>query len=122
MRRLKDESLREFVERLITTLRGQARNAALRGKPTMWAYYLRMEAEVIRVYSPALERNEDAIIEAARSVEQQARRMCLLSTESGPGDKALWYACSVYARMILRAAGEHERGWIGWLKDEGRKM
>lgn len=108
-----------FVSDLEAGLRVKAANAALRAKPTMWVYYKRMARHVRETYFglPAAE-----VLRAARCVEQDARRMCLWSKDASDGDKALWYAYSVYARKILRAAGFPSRGWVGlWLLKEAGK-
>lgn len=109
--------LREFISDLCKKLQAQADNAARRGKPTMWAYYLRMLEHVVSTYSDALAKNEDAIVKQAYWVEQEAMRICFVSPDATYSDMALWYAYSVYARKILHAAGRGRRGWVKlWLK------
>lgn len=110
-------TLRDYVSNLHADLLYKADNAARRKKPTMWAYYLRMAEHVSSTYHYAMTVNEDEILACARAVEQQARKMCLASQDASYGDKALWYAYSVYARRIMRYAGHSSRGWVSlWLR------
>lgn len=111
----------EYVDRLVAELLDKSINAAAHGKPTMWAYYRRMREHVIDTYV-GLKAPGD-IVEQANTVEQLARKMCLISRDSGYGDKALWYAYSVYARKIMRQAGFPSRGWVSmWLPLEAAKI
>ena len=110
-------NLVDYIADLHADLLIRADNAARHKKPTMWAYYLRMAKHVSLTYRDAMTENEDAVLRCARRVEQQARHMCLMSADATPGDKALWYAYSVYARRIMRYAGFPSRGWVGlWLR------
>lgn len=111
-----DRGAQLVVEEIVQDLARKTQNAARRGKPTMWAYYLRMHEHVKNVYCA---RSREEIVEKARWVEQQARRMCLASRDASPQDKATWYAFSVYARLILRRLREKaDRGWVRlWLKE-----
>ena len=114
-----DAGLQEYVEWLIGDLRLRADNAARRGKPTMWAYYRRMATGVSGAFGRALEQNEEAIVNRAQWIEQEARRMCLISQDASDGDKAYWYALSVYARRIMRRTGIQCRGWVRlWLQPD----
>jgi hypothetical protein len=107
----------ECVESLCDELLDKANNAAARKKPTMWAYYRRMRDHISSTYGTAMERNEDEILRVALGVEQQARHICLVSEDATYGDKALWYAYSVYARRIMKACGCPTRGWVSlWLR------
>jgi hypothetical protein len=109
--------LRDYISDIHAELICKADNAARRKKPTMWAYYLRMAEHISSTYRYAMTVNHDAILDCARQVEQHARRMCLTSMDATYGDKALWYAYSVYARRIMRYAGHSSRGWVSlWLR------
>lgn len=110
-------NLPDYIADMHAELLAKADNAARRKKPTMWAYYLRMAEHIAQTYRDAMTINEDAVVRCARRVEQQARRMCLMSEDATYGDKALWYAYSVYARRIMKYAGFPSRGWVSlWLK------
>ena len=109
---------KEYVLRMYDELCAAASNAARRGKPTMWAYYRDVMEHICTTYGDAMQRNDDAILDVARQVEMNARRICLVS-DADYRDKARHYAYSVYARRIMRHAGHRERGWVSlWLKQE----
>jgi hypothetical protein len=119
-RRRADETLRDYGMRLVAHLRACAANAARRGNAVMCAHYLHMVEDISNNF-PWSE-GDFKIIQRAHFIERQAQHMCLRSTDATIGDKASWYAYSVYARMILRAAGVPCRGWTKWLKDEANKI
>lgn len=116
----------EFV-RVMRLLRSQAVNAAKRNKPTMWAYYTRMEARLRAWFSASMDAAEGAkgstglsvldggIAGAALALVQKADREC----PHLPNDEAadLW-AMGTYANRILRAwgAGSPSRRSLAWLR------
>lgn len=101
------------IQQIILECDAKREAAAKAGKAVMWEYYGRM-ADEVRAFLPL---TDEQRIDRAASIEQTARRMCLTSRDATDGDKARWYALSVYARRILRIYGKQNRGWVGlWLK------
>lgn len=98
---------------LCLELIAKAHNAAMRNKPTMWAYYLDAE-EGLRDQVAEVDRTETAYVVAL---------ICLIDTATiaapnlnAPEAARLW-ARGVYARRVLQAAGlPVARPSLDWLR------
>jgi hypothetical protein len=113
---------------IIRRLQAQARNAAKRNKPTMWAYYGRM--------AERLERELARSVYDARNARGKRDGLELRSIDGGIAGSALalvqradaqvWelsrdeaadlWALSVYANRILAAWTKAERRSLAWLR------
>lgn len=92
-------SLAESAAVLVADLRRDARNAARRNKPTMWAYFHgvanRLEGLLAEADDAECEKRLRAIIYSAE----------LLAPESTTSDAARMWAEAIYARRLLRSHG-----------------
>lgn len=104
-------------EAIVSALDEKSRNAALRNKPTMWAYYGDM-ADWMRTYFGSCQYQSDGgYAGAALALVQRAEQEC--PTLPRPEAAVLW-ARSVYCRRILRAwtPGQPlDRTSLQWLRD-----
>lgn len=91
----------------------KARNAALRNKPTMWAYYLDMADGLIDWFAD-VKRDDGAFAGAALVLSERAEEQ---APTANHGDAARMWALGIYARRILRAWGVpyHRRPSLAWL-------
>lgn len=103
----------ERYDVLLSDLVAKARNAALRNKPTMWAYYLDA-AEGLMDWFGEVERTERARA-AALALSEHAQTAC--PNLNAPEAARLW-ARGVYARRILASwgAGSGPRVSLDWLR------
>lgn len=114
------------LDRIIEHLRGQARNAAQRNKPTMWAYYERM-AERLEAHfaeaaamarsqpSPQGRRVADGgVAGVALAIVQSADERCGELPRDAAADH---WALSVYCQRILAKWGRPvRRRSLAWLR------
>lgn len=99
-------------------LRNKAVNAALRNKPTMWAYYIDMEEQLATWFS-GLKHADGAFAGAALALSQRAVEQC---PKLPPSEAARLWAMSVYARRILSAwTGRREKVSLNWLRNRVQK-
>ncbi len=87
----------DALDAILADLKQKQVNAAMRNKPTMWAYYLSVRRALVRWFGPA--RNDGGVAGKALALIQCA--------EHHYGDRcavraAHWAALAVYARRILR--------------------
>lgn len=114
---------------IVAHLRGQARNAARRGKPTMWAYYERMAERLEAHFAEAVAevRSSQASPDSLRMLDGGIAGVALAIVQiadgrcSGlPRDAAadLW-ALSVYCARILAVwtPGPQPRRSLRWLRE-----
>lgn len=105
------------LDAITADLRRQAANAARRNKPTMWAYFVDVEAG-LRVWFSGTPRTDGAIAGAALALSQKAVRLC---PDLPPADAARLWALGVYAKRVLRAWGVTERVSLEWLHRRGKE-
>jgi len=99
---------------VLEELRAKQRNAAYRGKPLMWAYYLTVRRRLERWFTAR--KSNGAVAGQALALAQIAQR----KLNKKPSEIAFWWAAGVYARRILRAWGVPEpkqfRPSLDWLR------
>lgn len=90
-----------YFDELMIDLAERRKNAALRKKPTMWAYYGTVRTFLAEYFSD-VQRTDGSFAGAALALSQRAERKC----PKLPDEEAarLW-AVGVYARRILAAWG-----------------
>lgn len=105
----------ERYDQILVELSAKAQNAALRNKPTMWAYYLDMGVE-LQEWFGSVDRVDGAFAGAALALSQKAERECPILI---PTAAARLWALGVYARRILAAwgAGTGGRVSLAWLHE-----
>jgi hypothetical protein len=107
---------------ILLDLRGKAANAAMRNKPTMWAYYGDMVAGLEEWFCD-VSRSGDAdggFAGAALALSQSAEERC---PSLPPVEAARLWALSVYARRILAAWGAgSERVSLDWLRNRATEI
>jgi len=101
--------------RIVAELRAKAKNAAMRAKPTMWAYYGEM-ADALESEFKDVERIDGGYAGAALAISQNAEDACPSLPRA---EAARQWAISVYARRILAAwgAGIGNPVSLQWLRD-----
>ena len=105
------------LDEILAELKAKQINAAMRGKPTMWAYYL----SVRRGLNIWFTKNRDPgyVAGEALALIQEAERY---QNYHSSDVAAFWAAQAVYARRILRewSAGRkldrETRGSLAWLR------
>lgn len=115
---------RDGVEyrRILIELSKKAANAAIRNKPTMWAYYLRIRKRLEQELGQAGDGGGYA--GAALAMVQLAEEKC---PHLSPDKAADLWAISVYCRRIMRAwglhpYGRHHRPSLKWLHNRARSI
>ncbi len=105
----------DAFDKMVLDLRAKARNAALRKKPTMWAYYLLM-AEGLHTWFGDVERTDGGYAGAALALSQKAERDC---PALPPQEAANLWALGIYARRILTTWGAEApyRVSLDWLRE-----
>lgn len=100
-------------DKIVNELERQAKNAALRNKPTMWAYYTRM-VELIRQELDA--ESDGGIAGQALAISQRAEALC---GNLPPSDAADLWALGIYCRRILKAwCPDHPyKVSLNWLRE-----
>ena len=105
------------LDAILADLRAKQRNAAMRNKPTMWAYYLQMRRGLQRHFCAT---SDSAVAHEAIQLIQRAER----AVSERPDRAAYRWALAVYATRILRAwrfrNGEAVVGCrrsLAWLKE-----
>jgi hypothetical protein len=114
---LRDGGPVEVFNEIVADLDRKARNAALRNKPTMWAYYGEMADWLRDYFGTCRSQCDGGYAGAAAALVERAEDECptLPRTEAA----ALW-ARSVYCRRILNAwwpGVERYRSSLQWLRD-----
>lgn len=101
--------------RLVAELREKSRNAALRAKPTMWAYYGDM-ADALEAEFKDVGRIDGGYAGCALAISQNAEDDCPTLPRA---EAARRWAVGVYARRILAAwgAGIGNPVSLQWMRD-----
>lgn len=101
--------------RLVAELREKSRNAAMRAKPTMWAYYGDM-ADALEEEFKGVTRTDGGYAGCALAISQNAEGACPSLPRA---EAARQWAVSVYARRILAAwgAGIGNPVSLRWLRE-----
>ena len=101
--------------RLVAELREKSRNAAMRAKPTMWAYYGDM-ADALEAEFKDCTRTDGGYAGCALAISQNAEDACPSLPRA---EAARQWAISVYARRILAAwgAGIGNPVSLRWLRE-----
>jgi hypothetical protein len=101
--------------RLVAELREKSRNAAQRGKPTMWAYYGDMADALEAEFADATS-TDGGYAGCALAISQNAEAACPSLPRA---EAARQWAISVYARRILAAwgAGIGNPVSLQWMRD-----
>lgn len=104
-----------LVDDTVAELRRQAKNAAMRNKPTMWAYYNDI-VEGLTDWFDGIVRAENDYAFTLAAISHSAITKCPNLADSH--DAARLWAMGVYARRILRAAGYRTpRTSLAWLRE-----
>lgn len=99
---------------IIADLQAKAKNAALRKKPTMWAYYGDM-AELLEEWFADATPDDGGYAGAALALSQKAEAQCPMLPRRAAAH--LW-AMGIYARRILAAWGTNVpyKPSLDWLR------
>lgn len=105
----------EAYRALLVELREKARNAAARGKPTMWDYFEEMAECLEREFADAT-LSDGGYAGTALAISQNAQHFC---KDAPRHEAARAWALGVYARRILAAWGAGNGGPVSlkWLRD-----
>ena len=111
-------SAKKELGRILLECSAKAQNAAMRGKPIQWSYWITMFRGLDRWFTAT---TEGGLCGQALALCQSAERR----TGQRHDRAAKWWAFGVYARRILRASGVKIEGPLkpdlSWLRKRARE-